>query len=91
MARDFGLRDLARAACGPQATPEAVDARRAICEACDLVDASGARLFRCSGEVCHCGAPRLQKIVRDARVDGCGCRLNFKWRFERSRCPWGRW
>lgn len=84
-------RDFARAVRGPMATQEIVSARRAICEACDLVDASGARLFRCSGEVCFCGAPRLQKIVRDARVDGCGCRLGFKWRCEQSTCPVGRW
>lgn len=91
MPRDFGIREFMRAARGPMATPEIVSARRAICEACDLVDVAGTRLFRCSGEVCHCGAPRIQKIARDARADGCGCRLAFKWRFEKSTCPWGRW
>jgi hypothetical protein len=91
MARDFGVTELVRAVRGPRATPEAIETRRGICEACDLVDASGTQLFRCSGDVCFCGAPRGQKLLRDARAEGCGCKLNFKWRFERSRCPWGRW
>lgn len=78
---------------GP-ATPEVQQARFKICQACEAVDPSGERFFRCDGMKCHCGSPRLASlagIIRDEKTWGCGCELTFKTSRAQAECPLGKW
>lgn len=71
--------------------PPALSAqRRGACEACQLRDSDGARLYRLSGAIRTCGAPLWERPKRSA-ADGCGCLLSLKWRTAGESCPLGRW
>jgi hypothetical protein len=74
-----------------EATKEEQERRKAICAACDAVDSSGARLYREGADGPTCGVPRLEELLRDSAVDGCGCYLEKKWTGKNQECPLGKW
>lgn len=66
--------------------------RKGICMKCSAADHIGARLFRKINDKYYtCGALRTENILRDSKIDGCGCILNIKWVGKSQKCVRGYW
>lgn len=82
---------------GAQASDAEVARRKSICVNCFEVDGSGKRLFRfVEFDRMSCGQPMdprvaNAKIMRDPKVDGCGCWLQEKWVGRDQACPRSKW
>lgn len=79
-------------AVGIKATEEEHDKRKSACESCQAIDSTGLNMYREHKEGSHsCGEPRIDHILRDDSVDGCGCWLELKWWGKNEKCPLGKW
>lgn len=92
--KSLGIVSLGKAILGGAAPPEIVAQRLAICQACQVTDPTGARLYRVIDGKAYCGVPRLAdptKVYRDEREWGCGCELAWKAAMAEAGCPLHEW
>jgi hypothetical protein len=84
--------DIAKFIMEPRADHAEYLKRKNVCMKCIAADSSGFRLFRKLNENYYtCGDLRTQKVLRDSKVDGCGCILNIKWAGSSQKCIRDYW
>src|SRR3990167_2558259 len=82
--RTAGLGGFVRGMLGGMADENERQYRLAACAECTVTDAAGERLYRLIGGRHYCGAPKLGKIMRNEKLGGCGCKIEFKTRFSNT-------
>jgi hypothetical protein len=84
--------DIASCLFGEHVSEKRLAQRLARCTKCTLKDSSGDLLYRVFLEKYHtCGSFRLNNVLRDEKLDGCGCVLEIKAAGIHMHCPYRYW
>jgi ADP-heptose:LPS heptosyltransferase len=95
--KSWGVISYLKALVGAKASQDLQRHRMLICQVCPELEKTetgeilDVRLFRTINDKAYCGAPRLNKPLRNEAKEGCGCDLKEKVKSFDAECPRGNW